>query len=144
MIDFILDKKPYHYWRNIGLLILRLIVGYLLFFNHGLDKLFAGPEKWVKLGSLGMGSLGISFGHVFFGFMAAFSESICSLLVILGLFTRPASFLIILTMGVAGLFHVGRGESPESAFLYLVVYFAIFLIGAGPYSLDRIIWKKNS
>ena len=143
MRKFILDQKAHPKLRNIGLLVLRLVVGYFLFFNHGLDKLIAGPEKWVKLGSLGMGSLGISFGHVFFGFIAAFSESICALLVFVGLMTRPASIFIILTMGVAGLFHLGRGESPESAFLYLAAYLAIFLMGSGKYSIDRFLFKRT-
>jgi len=137
MIKFILDQKAYPKWRHFGLLVLRLVAGYFLFFNHGLDKLLAGPEKWTGLGAAGMGSLGISFGHVFFGFLAAFSESICAILVLVGLMTRPASIFIIMTMGVAGMFHINRGESPESAFLYLIIYGAIFLTGPGPYSLDR-------
>jgi putative oxidoreductase len=140
---FLLDKKAFPQFRHWALLILRIVAGYFLFMNHGFDKISAGPEKWMKLGALGLGGLGISFGHLFFGFMAAFSEGVCTVFVAFGFLIRFASFLLIMTMGVAGIFHLGRGESPESAFLYLVIYLALFLAGSGAYSIDRFLWNSR-
>ncbi len=142
ILDFLFDKKAYPHLRNVGILILRVGAGYFLFFNHGIDKLMDGPEKWEKIGALGMGAIGISFGHLFFGFLAAVSESILCLCVSFGFLTRISSFLVSMTMLVAGIFHIGRGESPESAFLYLSIYMAIFAVGAGSFSLDRKLWKN--
>ena len=40
-------------------------------------------------------------------------------------------------MFFAGVYHLADGESAESAFIYMIVYLTIFLIGPGKYSLDE-------
>ncbi len=138
---FMLGENEYRDW---GLLLLRVGVGFLMFYNHGFGKLMGGPEKWNAIGLSGMTALGIDLGHTFFGFAAALSESVGALLIAVGLFLRPSSIMLFLTMFVAVMYHfsVGRGN-PEKAVLYGLVFLALVWFGPGKFSLDHKIFQKG-
>ena len=124
--------------RDTGLLILRIGMG-IMFMFHGAPKLFGGPEVWTKVG-MAMGAVGITFMPVFWGFMAAISEFIGGLLILLGLLTRPASMLLFITMAVAASMHLGKGDGlggASHAIEAAVVFLSLILIGPGKYSLDE-------
>src|SRR5687768_1181925 len=102
-----MDYLAFHYlnrYRETGILLLRIGIG-VMFILHGYPKLLGGPEKWESLGN-NMGNLGINFAPAFWGFLAAFAEAIGGLLVVLGLFFRPACFLLFITMVVAATKHI--------------------------------------
>lgn len=127
--------------KNIGLLFLRLFAGAGLI-AHGYSKIFAGPERWAKLGSV-LSKIGIDFLHPFWGFMAAFAEFFGGIMILLGLFTTIASFLVFCTMLAAGMIH-HHGDNffkREPALLYLFISFFFMIKGAGAFSLDWIIEK---
>ena len=132
-------------YQNFALLIARLGIGLSYIFVHGGKKLIAGSERWASTGKA-MSNLGIEFFPVFWGFMAAFSETIGGLFLILGLFTRPAAALILITMLVAGIRHYSDGD-PLSKIAYpleMAMIMILFLfIGAGKYSLDYKFWRKG-
>ena len=119
-----------------GMLLLRLFSGYLMIVNHGYGKITAGPAQWEKLGGA-MEPFGIYFFSTFWGFMASLSESVCAVLLIIGLFTLPASFLLSITMFVAAYGHIIDGENAEKAFLFGAIFLCIMIIGPGKYSFDR-------
>ncbi len=121
---------------DVGLLVLRLFSGYLMVVNHGYGKITQGPERWEKLGGA-MERFGIDFFPTFWGFMASFSESVCAVFLIFGLFTLPASFLLSVTMFVAAYGHVFDGENAEKAFIFGAIFLALMIMGPGKYSLDR-------
>jgi len=127
--------------KDWALLILRVIPSFYLFCLHGMDKITAGTETWEWLGSAVLSILGISFGHVLFGFFAAVSEGILTLFVLVGFKTRLASLFIMITMFFAGVYHLSEGENPETAFIYFTVYFTLFLRGSGQFSIDAKIDK---
>ena len=88
--------------------------------------------------------IGIDFMNVFFGFMAAFSESIGMVMVIFGIFTRPAAFLLLFTMFVASMNHLVDGKFPELAIMYLIVMLVLLISGPGKFSLDyKFFSQKN-
>jgi putative oxidoreductase len=127
-------------YRDVGLLILRVGIG-IMFMDHGLPKLIAGPDKWLILGGT-MNSLGIDFAPMAWGFMAAFSEFAGGMLLALGFFTRPACFFLLATMIVATSMHISKGDpfvkyshAMEAGILFLSLIF----IGPGKYSLDNLI-----
>ena len=137
MILTFLDKH-----RHIGLLILRIGLGCMFLF-HGFPKLFGGPEKWEKIGGA-MATFGITFIPAFWGFMAAISESLGGICLILGLFLRPACILMTIAMLVAAASHLNRGEGLGGASHAIevgIVFLSLILIGPGKYSLDE---KLNS
>lgn len=75
--------------------------------------------------------------------LTVFAEFFCSILLILGLFTRlAATVLIICMLVIAFMIH---GKDPigdkEQSLLYLIGFIVIFLAGPGKYSFDARIFK---
>jgi putative oxidoreductase len=116
--------------------LLRLVTAFL-FIAHGTQKLLgfpaAEPRHTVALVSL----LGV----------AAILEAFGGLLVLLGLFTRPVTFLLAGEMAVAYfLNHAPGGFWPtinggERAVLYCFVFLYFSAAGGGPWSLDA--WYRK-
>lgn len=122
---------------SLNLLSILRIVSAFLFMAHGAQKLFGvpGPDKApVELFSL----MGMAGGLEFFG----------GLLVLLGLFTRPAAFLLSGQMAVAYfMVHAPRGFWPilnqgELAALYSFIFLYLAAAGGGPWSLDRLLQNR--
>jgi len=135
---------PNDLYVSYSLLILRVIASVMMIINHGWNKILAGQEKWNRLGTALTDFIGIDFMSVFFGFMAAFSESIGMVMVIFGIFTRPAAFLLLFTMFVASMNHLVDGKFPELAIMYLIVMLVLLISGPGKFSLDyKFFSQKN-
>ena len=135
---------PKDLYVSYSLLILRVIASVMMIVNHGWNKILAGQEKWNRLGTALTDFIGIEFMSVFFGFMAAFSESIGMVMVIFGIFTRPAAFLLLFTMFVASMNHLVDGKFPELAIMYLIVMLVLLISGPGKFSLDyKFFSQKN-
>ena len=125
-----------------AILILRLIPSFYMFYYHGLKKI-SSTKSWEWLGEAAMSVIGIEFGYIYFGFLAALSEGVLVWLVFLGIFTRLSSLFIILTMFFASSYHLVDGESAESALIYLTIYLVIFILGPGRYSLDEKLFSTK-
>jgi putative oxidoreductase len=126
-----------------ALLTLRIFSSIMMIYKHGWSKIIAGHEKWNRLGSALTEFIGLEFMNVFFGFMAALSESIGMIFVLIGLFTRPAAFLLLFTMFVASVNHLVDGEFPELAIMYFIVMLVLFICGPGKLSLDYRYFSKK-
>ncbi len=116
-----------------------------MFMFHGYSKVLGGPESWTRLGGA-MTVVGINFIPVFWGFMAALSEFGGGLLLALGLFTRSASFFLMMTMIVATLMHISNGDSFgrfSHALEAAILFFSLLLIGPGKISLDTRLFGKH-
>ena len=140
--NYILIIISLKHYSDIGLLILRIFPGVVMFLNHGLNKISAGIAKWERLGVALTDLIGFESLKIFFGFMASYAESIGALFIMLGLLTRFSSFLLFFTMMVASLKHYFEGEFSELAFIYGCIYFALIISGPGKYSVDNILEKK--
>lgn len=132
-------------YYDIGLLVLRFLPSYYMIVNHGWKKI-TNPEKWERYGTFFTKYFGdvLDFLNVPLGFMAAFSESVCSVLIILGILTHPCAILLSFTMLVAAMHHITGTGSPESAWIYFSIYFSITLLGPGKYSLDHLFFLKQN
>lgn len=130
-----------------GLLIIRVGLGLMMVF-HGYPKVFGGVESWENLGSV-MSNLGINQYPIFFGAAAAFSEFIGGILLVLGIFTRPAAFLLACTMFVAATKHYfdADGVNIFRAISYPTELFFVFLglvfTGPGSFSVSDLIRNSN-
>ncbi len=124
-------------FRDFGLLVLRLGLG-VAFVLWGYPKMFGGPEMWTQLGGA-MKVFKVSFFPVGWGFAAAFAEFGGGILVILGLFFRPATLLLLSTMVVATATHIAKGDPMTTVLSPLVlafVFFGLLFDGPGKYSVD--------
>lgn len=123
---------------DLGKLLLRLAVGGLMLF-HGLHKLFDGvgfiSGLLVEKGLPGFIAYGVLIGEV-----------VAPILIIVGLFTRPAALVLAFTMIVAWLM-VGMGKTfaldavgawaIESLVYFFIGSLAVAFLGAGRYAVGK-------
>lgn len=143
VIDWLTSRKSIAKSSSTGsvsLLVLRVWIGSMMAFGHGWQKLMSYSEKAANFAD----PLGV--GHSLSMALAISAEFFCSLLLILGLFTRGALIPIMFTMLMAAL--VIHSDDPwqrkELAALFLGALTAIFIAGPGKYSLDALINGKRS
>ena len=116
--------------------ILRIIAA-LLFLEHGTSKFFGFPSPMAPPAVFDM------------EWFAALIEFGGGVLLTLGLFTRAAAFIMSGEMAVGYfLIHAPHGFFPylnhgELAVMYCFVFFYLIFAGAGPWSLDALIWRKG-
>jgi putative oxidoreductase len=125
---------------DFGLFVLRVVLGGMLFFKHGLEKI----THFAQMSSHFPNPVHIG-PHASLIF-ATLSDAICSLLVVLGLGTRYAAFIIVVNMGVALYFvhHMAlRQEHGEMMMVYLAGFMALIFVGGGRYSLDWKFWGRS-
>ena len=123
---------------DLGLLFLRLSIGCLMLFGHGLDKLLNFSEKSGAFPDpLGIGST-TSLA------LAVMAEALCSILLAAGLLTRIVVIPLISTMAVAAIFvhATDPWKIKELAVVYLAAFITLFITGGGRFSLDRIFWNR--
>lgn len=137
--------------KDFALLIIRVGIGLSMLMLHGYGKISGGPERWEQVGGA-MGNLGLSFAPVFWGFMAAFAEFFCSILLVLGVLFRPAVLMLAFTMFVAALVHLNLpADNPNSgwtgashAIELLIVYVGLLFAGPGRYAFSLMTRKPDA
>jgi len=131
------------YFQSIVLLVARLLIAYG-FYEPAMSK-------WNDIGSVSQwfGSMGIPFPTIN-AYMAAGTEAVGVLLLVLGLFTRLISIPLIVIMVVA-IFtvHLANGFSAGVNGFEIPLYYMVFLMifvshGAGKFSLDNIFFNHDN
>jgi putative oxidoreductase len=118
-------------WAPRLLSVLRFMSG-LLLLQHGTGKILGFPA----------GVVPANFSLMSMPGYAGIIELVCGILLVIGLFTRPAAFLAAGMTAVAYfLVHAPMGFYPilnkgELAALYCFVFLYISAAGAGPWSVD--------
>ena len=116
--------------------IVRIAVA-LLFLEHGLSRLFGWPSPLPTPPAMTM-----------YWFAGAI-ELVGGFLVLLGLFTRPAAFVMSGEMAFAYFIsHAPRNFFPilnggDGAILYCFIFLYFAFAGPGPWSLDAM-WRKRT
>lgn len=119
--------------------ILRIVVGFT-FSCHGWQKLFGAFG--------GLHGHAAHFPHLLW--FAGLIETVGGALILLGLFTSPAAFILSGEMAAAYFMgHYPHGFYPilnhgELAVVYCFVFLYLFAAGAGPISLDRAFRRKSA
>ena len=117
----------------------------IIFSAHGAQKLFGWYGGYGLKGTAGwMSSIGLEPGMLMAS-MAGGAEFFGGLLLIAGLFVRPAAFMLAITMVVAivmvhlqnGLFMTNNGY--EFGLALLVISLGLIFRGAGSLSFDRLL-----
>jgi putative oxidoreductase len=125
-------------YKDFGLLLMRAGMG-VLFMFYGYPKLLGGPAMWTQIGG-SMKNIGVDFYPVFWGLMAAITETFGGFLLILGLAFRPVNLLLAFTMFIAALYHYKAGDGFQGYSHALeagIVFLALIFIGPGKYSVDK-------
>lgn len=121
--------------QPLALLAMRLVLGAIMI-AHGYHKVNGHLHEFAgTVAGLGM--------PAWLGYVAAFTEFLGGILVILGLFTRAAAFAITIDMAVAiskvhwkhGFVGTGGYEFPLAV---AAIAFGLIFLGAGPIALDAI------
>lgn len=125
---------------HIGLLLLRVVAAAFML-THGYPKLmqFFSDEPIQFADILGLGPV-VSLA------LSAFAEVVCAIFVLIGLFTRVATLILVINMAVAAFYaHAADPFSvKEMALLYLLIFVCIHLMGAGRYSVDEAIYRSSA
>ena len=112
-----------------ALAILRIVTA-LLFIEHGTQKLLGFPES----------QFSPAFGSLMW--FAGLIEIVGGVLVLLGLFARPAAFVLSGQMAVAyWMAHAPQSPFPvlnggDASILFCFVFLYVFVAGPGTWSLD--------
>lgn len=123
---------------NIAMLFLRISFGVILMVSHGFAKLRHFDELQSTFYTF------LWFGPKASLILALFAEVFCSLLVILGLFTRYACIPLVITMLVV-IYGADAGKDlleSELAIAYLTAFITLMLCGPGGISVDGMINRK--
>jgi putative oxidoreductase len=126
------------HWAPYAVAALRIVTA-LLFLEHGTAKLLgipstadANPAMWSPEWITGV------------------IELVGGLLLLIGLWTRFVGIILALEMLVVYvLFHAGQSPYPlvnggEGALLFAFIFLALGLIGAGEWSVDKVMAKNRS
>jgi putative oxidoreductase len=70
-------------------------------------------------------------------------EFICSLFVVVGLFTRINAALLVGVLGVAIFQNLLSDRDPQLAILYTLIVLALALMGGGRFSLDTRLKNRH-
>lgn len=139
MLNFLFKSKPDYI--NFGLLFYRLALGISMFY-HGYLKYVSGEQGLYKVGAM-LSALGVSSGfEVILGTIASYAEMVGGILLIIGLFTRIGTLLVVGSLAVATILNLNGNffswDYPsQMAFGAIMLFFA----GAGRYSLDKALFK---
>lgn len=120
---------------DFGLLILRVFAGVSLALAHGLSKLPPSAQFMSGVERLGMP------GEA--AWLSGIAEVFGGLSLAAGLATRPAAFLIACNLSVASFLQHANDPygRKELALLFLAIAVMFLLVGAGRFSIDRVIRK---
>jgi putative oxidoreductase len=141
MLNRLLASSPTAPATNAMLLLLRVWFGATIALLHGWTKLANFSTLSARFTDpYGLGpALSLS--------LSIMAELICASLIVVGLATRPASLILCFNMVTAFVFgHHMKLSGPgngELAFVYLGVWIALLVGGAGRYSLDRALFGRR-
>ena len=122
---------------NFALLVQRVVTGLLLLIGHGLPKI----SNFSDLSSSFYDPLRI--GHRNSLVLVILAELFCSMLMVLGLFTRIVAFVIVIELSIAVFwYHHGQPlKNVELASIFLTSVFTIMIVGPGRVSVDGMMGK---
>ncbi len=135
---------------SLGIAALRAMVGLMMLIGHGIPKIYsyaAAKELFPVPGFFPFSLMSAPLSMM----ACIFAEVVAAALIIIGLATRPAAFILGFTMVVAAFsYHASAPwfvkpptimDAKELALMYLIPMIALILTGAGAYSLDSTLYR---
>jgi putative oxidoreductase len=129
-----------------GHLFLRVSAGIMIFYIHGLHKL-EGCIACVQHGTPWTLAEEVAGMHMPAPLASAVAATlvqfICSLFIVVGLFTRINAALLVCALTGAIMQNLLTGRDPQLAILYTLVVVALVFMGGGRFSLDAKLLSKS-
>jgi len=148
MKRFLFDCGTRDATASVGILTLRVLIGLMMLIGHGIPKIegFAASKNSFYVPDF----FPLHYMSPQISLIATIMAEVgASALIILGLATRPAAFLLAFSMVVA-VFGVHGNDpwfsaerSKELGLLYLIPMLTIIFSGAGSFSIDAVIHKDS-
>lgn len=126
-------------WQTAGLCFVRIIVGYFMIY-HGWEVF----DKEIMSGYLTWDSFKGFSSPAFMVYMGKTAELVAGIFLLIGLFTRLASLVLIFTMIYVSFF-VGHGKvwyEDQHPFLFVLLGLVFFFTGSGKWSVDQLLLRK--
>lgn len=126
-------------WQTAGLCFVRIIVGYFMIY-HGWEVF----DKEIMSGYLTWDSFKGFSSPAFMVYMGKTAELVAGIFLLIGLFTRLASLVLIFTMIYVSFF-VGHGKvwyEDQHPFLFVLLGLVFFFTGSGKWSVDQLLLSK--
>jgi putative oxidoreductase len=144
MKKFLFDCGTRDFTASFGLFVLRVSIGLMMILGHGIAKIKAFDQ--LKTTWIVPDFFPLKFMSHPVSLMATIgAEVLAAGLIVIGLATRPAAFILAFAMVIAAFDQLG--DKPfavkELALMYLVGSVVILLTGAGTWSLDAIVHKDS-
>ncbi|RYD32325.1 MAG: DoxX family protein [Verrucomicrobiaceae bacterium] len=144
MKKFFFDCGTRDLTASLGIFVLRVSIGLMMLLGHGLDKIKAFGTKKDAFPVPDLFPLKYMTPPI--SMMATIgAEVVAAGLLIIGLATRPAAFVLSFTMVIAA-FQIHHSDPflvKEKALLYLAAVVTVLLTGAGSWSLDATLCKEK-
>ncbi|HEX4748955.1 MAG TPA: DoxX family protein [Bryobacteraceae bacterium] len=126
---------------DFALLLLRVWFGLMLFYKHGIEKIFHFPTMAQHFPDP------LHIGPHSSLLLAMISDGICSLLLVIGIATRWAALYCAIIIGTAFVavhhFALSGPHSGELAYTYVGAALTIFFAGPGRFSIDGSSARKQ-
>lgn len=126
-------------WQAYGMAIVRIIVGFFMIY-HGWEIFDAGKMQvymgWDQFKHSSVGKYMLYAGKL--------AELVSGLLLFIGLFTRLAAIILILTMAYIAFF-IGKGRiwyEDQHPFLFVLLGMVFIFCGPGSWSIDKLRLNK--
>lgn len=135
----LLQMKFFPANADVALLVLRVVGILPMFIKHGIEKIFTFSAMSPHFADP------IGIGPVPSLVCAMIADSICTILMVLGLFTRWAALISFTNLMVAWIFvhhflFMGKNsDHGELIVIYLAATLTLFFSGPGKYSVDYLI-----
>ncbi len=152
MKKFLFDCGTREAPASFGFLVLRVLVGLMMLIGHGIPKMmnYASRKDFFYVPDFFPLS---ALSHPVSLTLCIVAEVLGATLIIIGLATRPAAFVLGFSMVVAAFGALGATpwfvstptliETKELSIMYLIPLIVIILSGAGGYSLDAFIYRES-
>ncbi|MEP7376247.1 MAG: DoxX family protein [Chitinophagaceae bacterium] len=127
-------------WQAEGLFLIRIIVGFFMIY-HGCEVFSEEKMKpyfeWDVFKKFSSPALIVYTGKI--------AELVAGILLVIGLFTRAASLVLIFTMLYISFF-VGHGKvwyDDQHPFLFVLLGLVFFFTGGGKWSVDQLLTNSK-
>lgn len=150
MKRFLFDCGTRDTTASLGIFVLRMMIGLMMLVGHGIPKIqnYSVMKEKFELKVFPFEHFASSINLM----LCIAAEAGAAALIIIGLGTRPAAFVLGFNMVVAAFGALGAAPwfmgpgvaaAKETALLYLIPMIAIILTGGGAFSLDAAIYKES-